>query len=154
MPRRSPVLAAALASLALASVAAVALGVKLPRYKVEISLSTKAAQNVKTSGETVRVAASYFGTAKPGVVGDEADQIQMGREEADIQGPGSVRLGKIAIETADLRKIIEKEPQVLINVFTGRKVLPDNLLDCGIFQNGISVAARRTIRISCKLIGE
>lgn len=154
MPRKALVLATLFASLALASLPVEALAVKLPRYKVEVLLSTKAAQKLKSSGETVRVAASYFGTAKPGVVGDEADQIQMGREEADIQGSGSVRLGKVAIETTDLRKIIEKEPQVLINVYTGRKVFPDNLLDCGIFQNGISIAARRTIRISCKLIGE
>ena len=43
---------------------------------------------------------------------------------------------------------------MLINVFSGRHSSPDNLLDCGLFQDKIAVAARGPIQIRCKLIGE
>lgn len=146
-------LAGLLAGLVFASLPALA-DVKPPFYSMSVSLSGKASQKLKSSGETIHIAAMYFGTAKPGVQGDEVGQIQLGREETDLAKPGSVRLGKIWLKRADLKKIIEREPQLLINVYTSRKVFEDNLLDCGIFQGGVSVAAGKPIRIACKLIGE
>jgi hypothetical protein len=51
-----------------------------------------------------------------------------------------------------LRKISEPRPLLLINVYTSRKVFPDNLFDCGIYQDEAAKAG--VVSIKCKLIGE
>ena len=43
-------------------------------------------------------------------------------------------------------------PQILVNVYSSRKVFPDNILDCGIWQDDAAKAT--SLPISCKLIGE
>lgn len=133
---------------------ALAAGVKLPAYSLDVSLSAKAAAKLSSSGETIHVSAMYYGSAKPGVKGDEAGQIQLGAEEIDIPKAGLLKLGQITLKPADIKKIKEKQPLVLINVYTSRKVFADNLLDCGLFQDKVTVAAKKPVKIACKLIGE
>jgi hypothetical protein len=45
-------------------------------------------------------------------------------------------------------------PQLLINVYSGRKSSPNNLLDCGIYEGALKAVQGQSIPISCKLIGE
>jgi hypothetical protein len=42
----------------------------------------------------------------------------------------------------------------LINVYSGRKSSPDNLLDCGIYEGPLKAVQSQSIPISCKIIGE
>jgi hypothetical protein len=44
--------------------------------------------------------------------------------------------------------------QLLINVYSGRKSSPNNLLDCGIYEGALKAIQGQSIPISCKLIGE
>jgi hypothetical protein len=44
--------------------------------------------------------------------------------------------------------------QLLINVYSGRKSSPNNLLDCGIYEGPMQAVQGKSIPISCKLIGE
>jgi len=46
------------------------------------------------------------------------------------------------------------KPQVLINVFSARHSDPNNLLDCGIFEDDVAKAQAHPIQIACKVIGE
>jgi hypothetical protein len=45
-------------------------------------------------------------------------------------------------------------PQLLINVYSGRKSSPNNLLDCGIYEGPLAAIQGTSVPISCKLIGE
>jgi hypothetical protein len=45
-------------------------------------------------------------------------------------------------------------PQLLINVYSGRKSSPNNLLDCGIYEGSLQAVQGQSIPIPCKLIGE
>lgn len=128
--------------------------IALPKYSVDVALSAKAAAKLVESGETIHIAAVYFGTARPGVQGDDVGQIPLGNEDTDIPAAGAAILGHIKLKSAEVAKIAEARPQLLINVYTSRKVFEDNLLDCGIFQDSVDVAAAKPIRIACKLIGE
>ncbi len=125
---------------------------KIPRYTVVVTLSPKAKQKLTSSGETVRVAAYYFGEAKPGEPADEAGEVQLGTEAKDIVSGNSVSLGGLSLPAKEVAKIVGGRPQLLINIYSGRKVFPDNILDCGIWQDDAAKAA--TLPISCKLIGE
>jgi hypothetical protein len=138
----------------LATPAVAALTFALPPYTVVLTLSDKAAARLSGSHETVHINALYFGEAIKPSDGDEMGEVQLGTEDADIPGAGEAQLGKIALKASDIAKIKDSDPQLLINVYTSRKVFEDNLLDCGIFQDSVTVAAKAPIAISCKLIGE
>ena len=62
------------------------------------------------------------------------------------------RLVKRLVSEGKMRKI-KGRPELLINVYSSRKVFKDNLLDCDIFQDDPHKAAAG-IAITCKLIGE
>ncbi|HML29332.1 MAG TPA: YARHG domain-containing protein [Hyphomicrobium sp.] len=129
-------------------------GVRMvPKYIVQLTLSPAAAHKLVSSGETVRVFASYYGSAAPGVAAGDDGEIGLASETVDLpNGTTAINLGGISISEADIRKTTEGQPMLLINVYTSRKVFPDNLLDCGIYQGPAAQAGQ--VEINCKLIGE
>lgn len=129
-------------------------GVRIvPKYVVQLTLSPRAAEKLSTAGETVRVSASYYGTAAPGVAAGDDGEIALANEVLDLpSGVNAANLGGITIAESDIRKTAEGRPMLLINVYTSRKVFQDNLLNCGIYQGDAALAGQ--VEINCKLIGE
>lgn len=125
----------------------------VPRYVVQLALSRLAEDKLRRSGETVRIAASYYGTAVDTSAADNDGEVALASEAVDLPtGATATNLGGISIADADIRKTSEGQPMLLINVYTSRKVFPDNLLDCGIYQGAAALAGQ--VSITCKLIGE
>lgn len=125
----------------------------VPRYVVQLALSRLAENKLAQSGETVRIAASYYGTAIEASAASEDGEVALANEAVDLpRGATATNLGGISIAEADIRKTSEGQPLLLINVYTSRKVFPDNLLDCGIYQGAAALAGQ--VSITCKLIGE
>ncbi|MFT3732868.1 MAG: YARHG domain-containing protein [Hyphomicrobium sp.] len=125
----------------------------VPRYIVQLTLSPAAAAKLSASGETVRVSASYYGTAKTGIAAGDDGEIGLANEVVDLpNGTTAINLGGISISEADIGKTSEGRPMLLINVYTSRKVFQDNLLNCGIYQGDAAMAGQ--VEIDCKLIGE
>jgi hypothetical protein len=125
----------------------------VPKYVVQLTLSRAAANKLSASGETVRVAASYYGSAASGVAAGDDGEIGLANETIDLpNGTTAVNMGGISIAERDIRKTAEGKPMLLINVYTSRKVFQDNLLDCGIYQGDAALAGQ--VEINCKLIGE
>jgi hypothetical protein len=62
----------------------------------------------------------------------------------------------IAVPGFDPRALadIDGAPQLLINVFSGKGLDPDNKLDCSIFEDKLALAEQAGVQIQCKLIGE
>lgn len=78
------------------------------------------------------------------------------RPEARVEPPGA-GAAVIPARRYDLNKaayIDGGKLQLLVNVYTSPRSGPDNLIDCAIFEDSIDVAARASIQIACKLIGE
>lgn len=144
--------------LAVVSVATIALSFPAhaqqvaPKHAVDVSLSAAAAGKLSTLGETVTVSSTYSGDAKPDVESEEGF-IWLGEDLAVLEGSGMIEQGGKAFEAGYLEKTTG-EPHVLINVFSSRTKLDDNLLDCGIFESRVSQVPSTPIPISCKLIGE
>ena len=121
----------------------------VPKYVVQMTLSPAAKSKLAASGETIRVAASYYGNA----VAKDEDEVALANETVDLpNGTLAVNLGGISIPESEILKTIEKRPMMLINVYTSRKVFENNLLDCGIYQGEAARAGQ--VEINCKLIGE
>ena len=102
----------------------------------------------------VHINAWYYGEAIKPKDGDEMGEVALGNEDVDLAGAGTAELGKISVKTKDLAKVKGHTTTLLINVYTSRKKFENNLFDCGIFQDLVTVAAKAPIAISCKMIGE
>jgi hypothetical protein len=143
----------AAATLALAATGAQAAGYG---FTVNVSLSTKAAAALKSRGEGIVVSAMYSGDPIPSKASkaDEEGMIDLGNEEVTIPGAnGRAVVTGTKVEAAHIGWV--KAPDVLINVYTARKTSPDNLIDCGIFEDTVARAqSTQPLQIACKLIGE
>ncbi|MDR3512652.1 MAG: hypothetical protein P4L73_13535 [Caulobacteraceae bacterium] len=127
-----------------------------PAFQVAVSLSPKAAARLAHPHETIIVAAYVYGDAndRGQRLADEVGQIDFGREQkVELPGPGVARFQGVRYDTKRL-VYVDGKLQVLVNVYSGRRSSPDNLLDCSIFQDSVELAGRAVIPIRCKLIGE
>ncbi|MBZ0088314.1 MAG: hypothetical protein K8F33_09485 [Thermomonas sp.] len=126
-------------------------------FSVDITLSPPAAQQLSRHRETIKLAAFYYGLPKPGLpegIDNEMGQVFLGETELEIPGAdGRADFDGKGVQTSRLR-YIEGEPQINLNVYSGRRSSEDNLLDCDFFEDAVRVAHAAPLKIHCKLIRE
>jgi hypothetical protein len=126
-------------------------------FTVKITYSQKAMDTLAAGKETVIVAgyltaSPIAGTPKQYV--DRMGEIGLGEVDREI-APGAIATFSNVKPTPAMMKWVDSQgPQLLINVYSGRKSSPNNLLDCGIYEGSIASVQGQSIPISCKLIGE
>ena len=121
-------------------------------FAVEVALTPAAAAKLSALHEKVAVAAYYSGLPAPGVQPGQDGQVDLGSEKMEFAPPQTqVGFSGAVIGDSDL-KSIAGPPRVLINVFSARHVAPDNLLDCGTFEDTIATAQAHTPHITCDLL--
>lgn len=124
--------------------------------RVDVSLSKAAAAKLAATHEAIGVSASFSGepTAAGRSAAAEDGQIGFGMVEQSLAKAGRVRLAPPAFDPARLALITQPEPRVNINVYSARKALPNNVLECDLFEGSLRTALRKPIAVRCKLIGE
>jgi len=125
-------------------------------FDIDVVLSDAARKRLEDSEETVIVAAMYFAGGKTGVPADVLNGVglvDIGRAQIELTGEGRAAFDGSAVLRERL-EFVEGDLQVNVNVFSGRRSSPDNLLDCGFFQDAVAVAAAQPVRIACELIAE
>ena len=156
MSLRTAAFGAAVAALAASAQAAPAWTVG-PAFSVTVSLSPKAAARLAHPKETIMISADFYGDSngKNRKLENDVGEIDLAPSQKDeISGAGTAQFhGPKLRDQSKLAYVDANGLQVLINVFSGRHSSPDNLLDCGLFQDKIALAAKG-IAIHCKLIGE
>jgi hypothetical protein len=124
---------------------------------VSVTLSDKAKRLLTDQKETIVVAAYFTGSPKPGTprryVSHEGD-IGLGEAHVEVAIGAIAKFGPVKLDQDPLQQVDKNGPQLLINVYSGRKSSPDNLLDCGIYEDALAPIQGKTIPIACKLIGE
>jgi hypothetical protein len=129
----------------------------LPGFSVSVTLSDKAGKLLTNQKETIIVAAYFSGSPQPGTPKkylSDIGQIDLGEAHVEV-APGEIaKFGTIKLKQNSLNQIDKNGPQLLINVYSGRKSSKDNLLDCGIYEDALAPIQGKTIPIACKLIGE
>src|ERR1700677_1787928 len=124
---------------------------------VKITYSEKAMATLVAGKETVIVAgyltaSPIAGTPKQYV--DRMGELGLGEVDREI-APGAVATFNSVKPTPTMMKWVDSQgPQLLINVYSGRKSSPNNLLDCGLYEVPLAAIQGQSIPISCKLIGE
>ena len=128
-----------------------------PGFTVTITYSQKAMATLVAGKETVIVAGYLSGFPIQGTpkqyVG-HMGQIDMGEVKDEIVPGATATFDRIKLNPAMMKWVDNQGPQLLINVYSGRKSSPNNLLDCGIYEGALKAIQGQSIPISCKLIGE
>lgn len=123
-------------------------------FELRISLSEDAAALIVPAKESVGVLINYAGDPAPGVGDpfvDELGFIDLGQVEVDVTGKSEVVIDGGALKK-DMLKYLQGEPRVNVNVFSGRQVFEDNVLDCGSFEDDLKVAVTTPVELHCKLL--
>jgi len=99
-----------------------------------------------------------YGFPKPGtprrLIAETGEVALGGNTTQEIQ-PGTVAVfNSLSVDSSALQYLNDGGPQLLINVFSGRKSSRDNLLDCSIYEGPLKQVQQETISIKCKLIAE
>src|SRR5689334_15479018 len=128
---------------------------KAASYKVRVTFTPGAEEKLRTLGEKVTIANMFYGLPRDGApasASDDSGQVQLGEVMRDIAPQDQIVT--IAEPTLDAAKLahIEGKPMLLINVYSARQKAPDNLLNCGIFDDGLAKAEAAPIEIECDLI--
>jgi hypothetical protein len=134
-------------------------------FVIEVTLSPAARERLVSQHESLIARAEYFGypsaqAEAQHVPGSENPWLTLHRAEVELEGAQldgtpTVRFPTVEFDSKQLAWTdAPGAPQVNINVYSGRRSSPDNLLECGVFQGALAVAARTPIKVSCGLIGE
>ncbi|MCE4226174.1 hypothetical protein HCU64_20690 [Methylobacterium sp. C25] len=134
-------------------------------FSVRVSLSPKALQKLTAMSESVNVKSFYYGkSAKKPTRADIKRAREEGREPDQIEIVGDVvtlpAAGGLAeipgrnLDAAEIAAVGRNLLKVNLNVFSARKAVQDNLLDCDLFDDDLELARAKPIAIGCRLIGE
>lgn len=129
----------------------------VPGFTVTITYSQKAMATLAAVKETVIVADYLYGFPRKGTpkrLVDEMGQVDMGEVKDEVAPGAPATFARIKLNPAMTQWFDGQGLQLLINVYSGRKSSPNNLLDCGIYEGPLKAIQGQSIPIACKLIGE
>lgn len=134
-----------------------ATGADFPGFTVKLTFSDNSSKTLLARKETVVVAAYIWGAPKSGAPKryvDKMGQVDLGEVDSEVAPDKYAAFGDFKLKKDALQQVDSHGPQLLINVYSGRKSSPNNLLDCGIYEGPLLSAPAANIQIACKLIGE
>lgn len=122
---------------------------------VKVTLSPKAEEEVRRTGAVVSVEATYAGDPNKASSGkaNEMGVIELGKAREELKESGTVTFSKDVIDKTRLGWTIG-QPQVMINVFSGTKPSPANILGCKFYWETLFVAGKAPVEIACSLLSE
>jgi hypothetical protein len=126
-------------------------------FTVRVTYSQKAIDTLVASKETVIVVGYLYGFPKAGTPKRDIDgvgQVDLGEVKQEIAPAAPATFDRVKPDQALMKWLDNQGLQLLINVYSGRKSSPNNLLDCGIYEGPLAAVQGQSIPISCKLIGE
>jgi hypothetical protein len=129
--------------------------VVIPTFEIEVSNSPKADQTLGKQKETILVAAFFAGEPSDDKDRDEDGQLFITKKEIELTGKNRIaRFEGLKFPKKLYDKLADKDINLLINVYSGRKASEDNLLSCGIMEAKVSKLVNKRFTLGCKLIAE
>jgi hypothetical protein len=126
----------------------------IPAFEIEVNLSQKAKAKLSKDKETIIVSASFMGIPKDTTSEEFLQSGEMGIAGKDIElrNNNVAKFENIKFSKSLYDSLSDKDIQLLINVFSGRRSSTNNLLSCGIVQEKMSKIKGKKFAINCKLI--
>jgi hypothetical protein len=129
----------------------------VPGFTVTVTYSQKAMATLVAGKETVIVVGYLSGypiQGTPKKYVDHEGQIDMGEVKKEVAPGAPAKFDSVKLNQPMIQWLDSQGPQLLINVYSGRKSSPNNLLDCGLYEGPLKAVQGQSIPIACKLIGE
>ena len=129
----------------------------VPGFTVTVTYSQKAMATLVAGKETVIVVGYLSGypiQGTPKKYVDNEGQIDMGEVKKEVAPGAPAQFDSVKLNQPMIKWLDSQGPQLLINVYSGRKSSPNNLLDCGIYEGSLQAIQGQSIPIACKLSGE
>jgi hypothetical protein len=127
-------------------------------FSVKLQLSEGARKKLIDSKETIIVAGYFTGHPKEGTEAKYLDiksgEVSLGGVRQEILPGEAAVFNQLNLNSDAASQVDSHGPQILINVFSGRRSSKDNLLVCDYYEGGIESLRGRTILIPCQLIAE
>ena len=123
-------------------------------FDIEIVLSEKAKERIVNSNETIIVSIFFYGYPKDNKKpNSEYDgTLYLVGDKKEITYGQIVQFENIKISKRDYDQLIDKDFELNLNVFSGRKSSQDNLLDCKALFGKVSNIVNKKHTIKGKLI--
>lgn len=128
----------------------------IPSFTIEVNLSALANAKLASDKETMIVAAWFSGQPKDSTSKEYVETGAMFVKSSEIELSNSriANFEGIKFSKAKYDSLANKDIRVLINIFSGRKSSPDNLLDCEILTDKMSAVKGQKFVLAGKLISE
>lgn len=122
---------------------------------VQVTLSPKAEAELKKTGETIVLEATYGGDPKPESESkaNELGLIELGKKKLELKGAETVTFAEDVIDKSRLGLILG-QPQIMLNAVSGKKSSPQNILGCKFYWDTLATAGKATVQLPCKLLSE
>ncbi len=121
---------------------------------LRIELTPGARRKLVENGETITVAAYYFGNSKRSEGDNPPGDIDLGQDRSEVGPDAPATVPARSFDRKLLDRVYNRKPIVNVNVFSSRKVFKDNILDCSGPQDRIVELTKHPQTVKCKLIGE
>lgn len=128
----------------------------LPPFEIEVALSDAAQMKMTADKETIIVNAYLSGEPKDSidVQINEMGQLNLAASEIELDKPGIARFDKINISKKAYETLANKDFEILINIYSGRRSSEYNLLTADILQEPVSIVSGKRHVLNAKLISE
>ena len=126
----------------------------VPPFEIEISLSPKAKERIVDSNETIIVDISLEGTPKDSskVHLEEDGSFYVGSSTKEISYGQIARFDHLKFPKKIYDQLADKDVDLSVNVYSGRKSSPNNLLNVDFLSEKISNIINRHFTLKGKLI--
>jgi hypothetical protein len=130
--------------------------VTVPEFSLKIILSAQAEEKLRSLGESITAAAIFDGDGEsyPGIDNAPFRDVYLGRAEKEVDKNNIVEFKDVKVSAKGTKHLTDKNYYVTINVYSARKVLKNNILNCGVPEDRIQNIKGKTLDVGCSLIEE
>lgn len=127
----------------------------LPAFEIEVTLSDAAQKKILVDEETIIVKAYLSGQPKDSAaIESEMGLLFLAEAQVELDGAGVARFDKVNIPKEVYETLADKDFEVLINIYSGRRSSEYNILNADLLQEPISRVTGERHILNAKLIGE
>jgi hypothetical protein len=129
--------------------------IPVPVFSISIDLSDNAKEKLKNSGETIKGSIVFDGDGEPisGIKTAPHRNVVLGIHKFELSKPGTINIADAVISKEAYMRLTDQNYHFTINVFSGRKVFENNILDGG-YADGrvLDFKENNLVKISCRLL--
>lgn len=128
----------------------------LPKFEIELKLTESANKELHDLKETIIVQAYFRGEPKDTTLEEYEDfgEFSIGQYRIELENERVAVFDSAVVSKDMFDQLADKNFEILINVFTGRRSSQFNLLDCDILQDLVLNVKDKRHVLKGKLIGE